>query len=82
MQGHSVVQSYDRIHTFIAEELGNEHAALFAEPNLDPSRGVTDWYAEPSGNVLNFVDADEASKQSAKDHLEKLFNEISKQLKI
>jgi hypothetical protein len=77
IQGQSIIQAYLRIHAYISEKMGESHAALFAEPNADRSRGTIDWYAEPIGDVIRFVDAGEVEKQSAATQIDTTVNGIT-----
>jgi hypothetical protein len=49
--GQRAIHAWDQIVGYVGRTLGPEHAALFAEPNQDPDRGVTDWYAVGEGDV-------------------------------
>jgi len=53
--GQRTIHAWDQIVGFVRRTLGPEHAALFAEPNQDANRGVTDWYAAGQGEagILN-----------------------------
>ena len=50
--GQLAVHAWDQITGYLTRRLGADHAALFAEPAPDPTRGVTDWYAEGQGQAV------------------------------
>ncbi len=49
--GQPVVAAWAQISAHLTRRLSPMHAAILAEPNPDPARGSTDWYADGSGDV-------------------------------
>ena len=41
--GQPVTQAFDQIDRYLRQNLSEDHARLFAEPNLNPARGTVDW---------------------------------------
>ncbi len=74
--GQPVVQAYDQIVRDLRQNLTEEHARLFAEPNYNPSRGMVDWYAPADGPVVRYAEADPELRQKAGETLARLQAEI------
>jgi hypothetical protein len=49
--GQPVAGAWAQITGHLTRRLSPAHAALFAEPSPDPTRGTTDWYAEGEGET-------------------------------
>lgn len=47
--GQLALQAWDQLVSYLRRAHGDAHAALFAEPNPDPDRGLVDWY-DPLGS--------------------------------
>ena len=52
--GQPVTQAFDQIDRYLRQNLSEDHARLFAEPNLNPARGTVDWYAEADGDLQRY----------------------------
>lgn len=50
--GQPVAAAWAQISAHLARRLSPAHAAILAEPNPDPARATTDWYAEGEGEAL------------------------------
>ncbi|MCO6417498.1 hypothetical protein JYK14_15205 [Siccirubricoccus sp. KC 17139] len=50
--GTLAVDQWDALTAQIADAIGPDHAALFAEPQRNPGRGEIDWYADGAGAVV------------------------------
>jgi hypothetical protein len=75
--GQRAIQAWDQIVGYVRRTLGNEHAALFAEPNQDPDRGVTDWYAVGEGETAVLSALNESDREAATGTLARLHGDIS-----
>lgn len=49
--GQTTIEAWLTLQTVLARELGPAHAALLAEPVLNPALGEVDWYADAAGPV-------------------------------
>lgn len=74
--GQLVVQAWDQLANHLRRTLGAAHAGLFAEPNPDPDRGTTDWYAEGDGPALTLAAVPEPGRQAAQAELTRLVDDI------
>lgn len=74
--GQLAVQAWEQIHGYLARRLGPDHAALFAEPNPDPARGVTDWYAEGQGDAVPIDTLPAPEKDAARARFAELYQAI------
>jgi hypothetical protein len=52
------------------------HAALFAEPNPDADRGITDWYAAGQGAAPPLESLPEAAQEAARAEFTRLYGDI------
>jgi len=75
--GQRTIHVWDQIVGFVRRTLGAEHAALFAEPNQDPNRGVTDWYASVPGEAAVLDTLPPPEREAATATLTRLHGEIS-----
>ncbi|WP_149541239.1 hypothetical protein [Siccirubricoccus phaeus] len=62
--GTLAVDQWDALTAQIADALGPDHAALFAEPQRNPGRGEIDWYAEGQGAALRADSLPEAEREA------------------
>jgi hypothetical protein len=74
--GQTANSAYDQLSRYLAQQLSAEHARLLAEPNLNPSRGLIDWYSEAEGPARAFAELDEAARRGADDRLARLVNDV------
>ncbi len=74
--GQLAVQAWEQIAGYLRRRFGPAHAALFAEPNPDAARGVTDWYAEGQGDARPLDSLPLDQQQAARDELTHIFNDI------
>lgn len=74
--GQRAIQSWDQIVGYMQRTLGAEHAALFAEPNPDPDRGITDWYAQSDGQAAILGAMEGAAREQAAATLARLHGDI------
>lgn len=75
--GQRAVHIWDQITGYVRRRLGPAHAALFAEPNPDPDRGTTDWYAEGSGAAMPLDQLGEPQGPAARAAFERLYADIA-----
>lgn len=75
--GQRAVHIWDQITGYVRRRLGPAHAALFAEPNPDPDRGTTDWYAEGTGTALPLDQLGEPQGTEARTAFERLHADIA-----
>jgi hypothetical protein len=74
--GQLAIQAWDQITTYLRRARGPEHAALFAEPNPDPERGVVDWYADRSGPAVPLATLPPAEQEEVRATLTRLIGDI------
>jgi hypothetical protein len=74
--GQTANSAYDQLSRYLAQQLSAEHARLLAEPNLNPSRGLIDWYSEAEGPARAFTELDEAARRGADDRLARLVGDV------
>lgn len=75
--GQRAVHIWDQITGYVRRRLGPAHAALFAEPNPDPDRGTTDWYAEAAGTALPLDQLGEPHGTEARAAFERLHADLA-----
>ena len=63
--GQLAVQAWEQIAGHLRRRFGAEHARLLAEPNPDPDRGLTDWYAEGGSGEAPTLDSLPPERQEA-----------------
>lgn len=74
--GQLAVQAWDQITGYLRRARSPAHAALFAEPNPDPDRGITDWYAGVQGAAPPLETLPEAAQDSARAEFARLYGDI------
>jgi hypothetical protein len=74
--GQTANSAYDQLSRYLAQQLSAEHARLLAEPNLNPSRGLIDWYSEAEGPARVLTELDDATRREADDHLARLVGDV------
>lgn len=82
--GQRAIHAWDQIVGYIGRTLSPAHAALLAEPNQDPDRGITDWYAQAQGAAVLLSSLAKAEREEVSATLAKLYGDIkgtSEQLK-
>lgn len=74
--GHLAPQVWQQLSGHLARAFGPRHAALLAEPQPDPSRGVTDWYGPPGRRAARLEELPEAEREAARAGLAALIADI------
>jgi len=74
--GQLAVHSWEQITGYLSRRHGPAHAALLAEPNPDPARGVTEWYTEGEGPAPPLDHLPAAEQDAARAEFTQLFNDI------
>lgn len=70
--GQPAVLAWHQLAGYLARTLGTEHAALFAEPNPNPGRGETEWYARVAAPAVPLAALPQAEQDAARAELERL----------
>jgi hypothetical protein len=74
--GQLAVQAWDQITGYLRRARSPAHAALFAEPNPDADRGITDWYAAGQGAAPPLETLPEAAQEAARTEFARLYGDI------
>ena len=74
--GQLAVQAWDQITGYLRRARSPAHAALFAEPNPDADRGITDWYAAGQGTAPPLESLPDAAQDSARAEFARLYGDI------
>jgi hypothetical protein len=74
--GQLAVQAWDQISGYLRRARSPAHAALFAEPNPDADRGITDWYAAGQGAAPPLESLPEAAQEAARAEFTRLYSDI------
>ncbi|MCA3388044.1 MAG: hypothetical protein INF65_05370 [Roseomonas sp.] len=74
--GQLAVQAWDQITGYLRRARSPAHAALFAEPNPDADRGITDWYAAGQGAAPPLETLPEAAQDTARTEFARLYGDI------
>jgi hypothetical protein len=74
--GQLAVQAWDQILGYLRRARSPAHAALFAEPNPDADRGITDWYAAGQGAAPPLESLPEAAQEAARAEFTRLYGDI------
>ena len=74
--GQLAVQAWDQISGYLRRARSPAHAALFAEPNPDADRGITDWYAGVQGAAPPLETLPEAAQEAARAEFTRLYGDI------
>jgi hypothetical protein len=74
--GQLAVQAWDQISGYLRRARSPAHAALFAEPNPDADRGITDWYAGVQGAAPPLESLPEAAQEAARAEFARLYGDI------
>jgi hypothetical protein len=78
--GQVTIQAWGQITSYLRRTLGERHAALFAEPNPDPDRGVVDWYAEGAGEAVPIASLAPDAQAAARAELATLLGAIQDEI--
>lgn len=70
--GQPAVLAWGQLVAFLGRGLGPDHAALFAEPNPNPGRGETEWYARVDGVAVPLPSLPAREQAAARAELERL----------
>jgi hypothetical protein len=76
--GQLVVDAASSIQAVLRRRLGPVHAALYAEPERDQSRGDVDWYADGEGSAQSLIDLPEPERSKVRAGLMGLMADIDK----
>ena len=74
--GQLAVQAWDQITGYLRRARSPAHAALFAEPNPDADRGITDWYAAGQGAAPPLETLPQAEQDGARAAFAQLYGDI------
>jgi hypothetical protein len=74
--GQLAVQAWDQISGYLRRARSPAHAALFAEPNPDADRGITDWYAGVQGAAPPLESLPDAAQEAARAEFARLYGDI------
>ncbi|MFN9334982.1 MAG: hypothetical protein ACK6DJ_00915, partial [Alphaproteobacteria bacterium] len=74
--GQLAVQAWDQITGYLRRARSPAHAALFAEPNPDADRGITDWYAAGQGAAPPLETLPEAAQDAPRAEFARLYDDI------
>ena len=74
--GQLAVQAWDQISDYLRRARSPAHAALFAEPNPDADRGITDWYAGVQGAAPPLESLPDAAQEAARAEFARLYGDI------
>ncbi|MCA3423272.1 MAG: hypothetical protein INF81_10010 [Roseomonas sp.] len=74
--GQLAVQAWDQITGYLRRARSPAHAALFAEPNPDADRGITDWYAAGQGTAPPLETLPDAAQEAARAEFARLYGDI------
>jgi hypothetical protein len=74
--GQLAVQAWDQISGYLRRARSPAHAALFAEPNPDADRGITDWYAGVQGAAPPLESLPDAAQEAARAEFTRLYGDI------
>ncbi|MCA3287010.1 MAG: hypothetical protein ING09_10700 [Roseomonas sp.] len=78
--GQLAVQAWDQISGYLRRARSPAHAALFAEPNPDADRGITDWYAAGRGEAPPLETLPEAAQETARAEFARLYGDIREEV--
>ena len=73
--GQLAVQAWDQITGYLRRARSPAHAALFAEPNPDADRGITDWYAAGQGTAPPLETLPDAAQEAARAEFARLYGD-------
>ena len=74
--GQLAIHAWDQIASYLRRTRGEAHAALFAEPNPDPDRGIVDWYDVEGGEATPIAQLPAAQAEAASAELARLVTDI------
>lgn len=74
--GQSTIDAWRTLHTLLSRELSPAHAALLAEPVLNPARGAVDWYASVDSPAARMADLSTSDRLSGQARLQQLTGDI------
>lgn len=74
--GQPVVAVWGALVGLLSQRLSAEHAALLAEPVVNPSRGETDWYSDYEGPAVALSDLPDPARAAARAELARLCDDI------
>jgi hypothetical protein len=75
--GQHTLESWGTLTAVLRRQLGPAHAALFAEPHVNPARGEVDWYVAHDGPALPLGRAPAAAAAEAEAEWQRLRGEIA-----
>ena len=74
--GQLAIHAWDQIASYLRRTRGEAHAALFAEPNPDPDRGIVDWYDAEGGEATPIAQLPAPQAEAANAELARLVADI------
>ena len=74
--GQLAIHAWDQIASYLRRTRGEAHAALFAEPNPDPDRGIIDWYDAQGGEATPIAQLPAPQAAAANAELARLVADI------
>jgi len=74
--GQLAIHAWDQIASYLRRTRGEAHAALFAEPNPDPDRGIVDWYDAQGGEATPIARLPAEQAEAANAELARLVADI------
>jgi hypothetical protein len=74
--GQLAIHAWDQIASYLRRTRGEAHAALFAEPNPDPDRGIVDWYDAQGGEATPIARLPAPQAEAANAELARLVADI------
>lgn len=74
--GQTAIECWSVLSTLLMREIDPAHAALLAEPVVNPGRGETDWYADGNTPAVPLTMADPTTRDAAKGERTRLEEDI------
>jgi len=74
--GQLAIHAWDQVASYLRRTRGEAHAALFAEPNPDPDRGIVDWYDAQGGEATPIAQLPAPQAEAANAELARLVADI------
>ncbi|HEY0181284.1 MAG TPA: hypothetical protein VGC09_00615 [Rhodopila sp.] len=74
--GRLAIDAAEPLMALLRHRLSAEHAALFAEPHVNASRGEVDWYAEGTGPAVPLPDLSPEQAAPVRAQLDRLSQDI------
>ncbi|WPB85413.1 hypothetical protein [Sediminicoccus rosea] len=75
--GQVATEVWQQIAGHLRQSLSPAHAALLAEPQPAPDRGLTDWYSSAQGPALVLEEMAEPAREAARNALSRLVQDVN-----